>query len=72
MAQQQLTASVLKIKFQNGLKENGEPNILTKSLRDVKQEASAEALLEVADHLASLVSYTHLSTERTDNFDIVR
>ena len=70
MAEAIWNESSIKLMFLNGLKENGDPNYVTKTFRNVKQTASPEQLLAVSTGLASLVTYTLYSVERNDTTDI--
>jgi hypothetical protein len=72
MAQVLLSESTLKVVFQNGLKENGEPNLVSKSLRNVKESATPEEIIQVVDALSSLVAYTLHSVVKNDSFDVTR
>ncbi|WP_312093904.1 DUF1659 domain-containing protein [Niallia sp.] len=71
MAEAIWNESSMKIMFQNGLKENGDPNYITKTFKNVKQTATPEQMLVVATGLATLVSYTLYSVERNDTTDII-
>lgn len=70
MAQAIWNEASMKLLFMNGMKENGEPNIVTKSLNDVKETSTPEQLMIVAEALASLVSYTLYSVVRNDSLEI--
>ena len=70
MAQGIWNESGLKLLFLNGMKENGEPNIVTKTLKDVKETATPDQLMTVAEALSSLVSYSLYSVVRSDSIEI--
>lgn len=70
MAQAIWNDASMKLLFMNGMKENGEPNIVTKSLNDLKETATPEQILIVAEALASIVSYSLYSVVRNDSMEI--
>ena len=70
MAQQIWNESSLKLLFMDGLKENGSPNLITKTFKNVKETATPDQLMTVAEALASLVSYSLYSVVRNDNIEI--
>ncbi|HWJ76527.1 MAG TPA: DUF1659 domain-containing protein [Niallia sp.] len=70
MAQGIWNESSVKLLFLNGMKENGEPNIVTKSFKDVKEAATPDQLMAVAEAIASIVSYPLYSVVRYDSIDI--
>ncbi|WP_445487230.1 DUF1659 domain-containing protein [Niallia sp. 03133] len=72
MAQSLFNESVIKLIFQNGVKENGEANFVSKSLRNVKETATPEELLQVADAVASLVTLPLQAVVKNANFDVVK
>ncbi|MEQ2468266.1 DUF1659 domain-containing protein [Niallia hominis] len=72
MAEAIWNESSIKLTFQNGMKENGDPNYVTKTFRNVKQTASPEQLAEIAASLSSLVTYTLFSIERNDLSEIIQ
>lgn len=72
MAQEFLQESAIKITFQNGVKENGEPLLVTKSLYNLKETATSDAIMQVVESLASLVSYPLYSVERNNSFDVTQ
>lgn len=62
----------VKLMFLNGMKENGDPNYITKTFNNVKQSASPEQMLVIAEGLASLVTYALYSVERNDTTEIIK
>ncbi|KAB7663577.1 DUF1659 domain-containing protein [Bacillus sp. B1-b2] len=70
MAQAIWNEASMKLLFMNGMKENGEPNLVSKTLNDVKETATPEQVLTVADALSSIVSYTLYSVIRNDSVEI--
>ncbi|EOR21723.1 DUF1659 domain-containing protein [Cytobacillus oceanisediminis] len=71
MAQVHWNESSLKLMFLNGIKENGDPNLVTKTFRNVNETATPEQILAVAQGLASLVTYSLYSVERNDTSEII-
>ncbi|WP_400247759.1 DUF1659 domain-containing protein [Niallia sp. JL1B1071] len=72
MAEAIWNESSLKLMFLNGMKENGDPNYITKTFKNVKQTATPEQLDAVAAGLSSLVTYTLFSIERNDVSEIIQ
>lgn len=62
----------VKLMFLNGLKENGDPNYITKTFKNVKQAATPDQMLLVAEGLASLVTHSLYSVERSDTTEIIK
>ncbi|AKG03436.1 MULTISPECIES: DUF1659 domain-containing protein [Salimicrobium] len=63
--------STLKLDFETGVDELGQPVYKTKSFRNVRTEATAEALYAVAEKLESLQQYPLYEVTRDDESSIV-
>lgn len=72
MAQATFLETVVKLNFQTGMKENGEAIYTSKALRNIKDSATPEAIMQVAEALASLVSFPLESVIKNDSFDVVK
>ncbi|RYM06492.1 DUF1659 domain-containing protein [Sporolactobacillus sp. THM7-7] len=70
MATGTIKASTLVLTFDNGVDESGKPVFLTKSFRNIKPGASFDALLAVAEQLASLQKHPLVMVERDDTSTI--
>ncbi|GKU82761.1 DUF1659 domain-containing protein [Niallia sp. NCCP-28] len=70
MAQTKFMETVVKMNFQTGMKENGESIYSSKSLRNIKDAATSEEIMQVAGALASLVSYPLESVVKNDSFNL--
>ena len=71
MATQMMTSSKLQISYETGVDEKGNPIFKTKTYSNVKEEATADQLLQVAQGLASLSNYPFSGAKRNDSSDIV-
>ncbi|AYV66373.1 DUF1659 domain-containing protein [Niallia circulans] len=71
MAQALWNEASLKLAFLNGMKENGEPNLVTKTFRNLNEMATPEQIFAAAQGMASLVTYSLYSVERNDTSEIV-
>lgn len=71
MAQALWNEASLKLVFLNGTKENGDPNLVTKTFRNLNERATPEQIFAAAQGLASLVTYSLYSVERNDLTEIV-
>ena len=70
MAQAMLAETKLRLIFEVGLNEDGEPIFKTKTL-NVKKEATADQLNLAAQALSILCKDTLSGVERNDNLDII-
>ena len=71
MAQGMLKDTQLRLIFETGLNEHGEPVLKGKNYNNVKKEATADQVFQAALALSGLSSYTLNSVERNDSFDII-
>lgn len=71
MAEAMIMDSKLRLLFETGINEKGEPVYKTKTYNNIDKEATADQLSEAAKALGSLSLYPVISVERTDNFEIV-
>jgi hypothetical protein len=71
MAQALWNEASLKLAFLNGMKENGDPNLVIKTFRNLNETATPEQIYAAAQGLASLVTYSLYSVERNDISEIV-
>ncbi|MDD9147905.1 MULTISPECIES: DUF1659 domain-containing protein [unclassified Sporolactobacillus] len=70
MATSTITESAMVLTFDNGLNEKGEPAYVTKSFRNIKPNASYDALLAIAQKLGPLQQHALISVERNDTAKI--
>ncbi|WP_141432382.1 DUF1659 domain-containing protein [Bacillus sp. 03113] len=71
MAQAILADTKLRITFETGLNEKGEPIFKAKTFSNIKKEATADQLYSVAQAIASISAYTLSSIERNDSLDLM-
>lgn len=71
MAQALWNEASLKLAFLNGMKENGDPNLVIKTFRNLNETATPKQIYAAAQGLASLVTYSLYSVERNDISEIV-
>lgn len=71
MAQEMLKDTQLRLIFETGLNEKGEPIYKAKTFNNVKKEATVEHLYQVALAISSLCSYPLASVERNNSFDVI-
>ncbi|CAH0345821.1 DUF1659 domain-containing protein [Bacillus sp. CECT 9360] len=71
MATQSLYASTLRITFETGLNEKGEPMLKRKAFSNVKTSATADQLLQTAQSLANLQMHTLVEIARQDTANII-
>ncbi|MBY0122287.1 DUF1659 domain-containing protein [Bacillus sp. S/N-304-OC-R1] len=71
MAQALMIETRLRLSFETGLNEKGEPMFKTKTLGNVKKTATADQIHQVAQAIASLSSDPLSTVVRNDSFDIV-
>ncbi|MDF1507133.1 DUF1659 domain-containing protein [Robertmurraya sp. DFI.2.37] len=71
MAETMILDSKLKILFEIGLNEKGEPLYKAKTYNNIDKNVTADKLFETAQALGQLSIYPVLGVERTDSFEIV-
>ncbi|WP_174727985.1 DUF1659 domain-containing protein [Mesobacillus harenae] len=71
MAQAMIKSTNLRMFFEIGLDEKGQPIYKAKTYSNVKREATADQFHQAATALAGLSSYQLGSIERNDSFDII-
>lgn len=71
MAEAIIKNTKLKLLFESGINEKGEPVYRTKTYNNIKKEATAAQLAEAAQALAGLCELPLVGVERADNFDII-
>jgi hypothetical protein len=71
MAQAMLAETKLRLVFEVGMDEKGAPILKAKTLNNIKKEATANQLYQVAQALSVLCKDTLNSVERADNTEIL-
>ena len=71
MAQALMVDTKIRLSFETGLNDKGEPVYRSKTIGNVKKTASADQIYEAAEALASLSSDPLVTVVRNDSFDIV-
>ena len=71
MAEAIMTSSKLQVSYETGVDEKGNPIFKTKTYSNVKEEATADGLLQVAQGLASLSNYPFSGAKRNDVSDLI-
>ncbi|PLR79852.1 hypothetical protein CVD25_09620 [Bacillus canaveralius] len=71
MAQGLLMESRLRLVFESGLNEKGEPIFKTKTYNNIKKEATPDQLYQTALALAGLCADPLSTVERSDSLDII-
>ena len=71
MAQGMLKDSQLRLVFETGLNDKGEPILKSKNFNNVKKAATIDQLYQAANALSGLSAYILHSVERNDSFDII-
>lgn len=71
MAQGMLKETQMRLHFETGLDEKGNPIVKTKTFNTVKKEATVEQIYQASQALAGLCDYPLLGVERNDSFDII-
>lgn len=71
MAMAMLKDSNIRLMFETGINEKGEPIFKGKSYTNVKKEATADEVQQAALALGGLSANTLSSVERNDSFDII-
>ncbi len=70
MATAELKDTKIRLVFDNGLDEKGNPKVKAKSFSNINMNATPDQIENSAQAIASLSSQTMLSVERNDSFDI--
>ncbi|RDI45642.1 DUF1659 domain-containing protein [Falsibacillus pallidus] len=70
MAEALLKDSKLKLMFQAGVDENGDPVFKNKTLNNIKTDSTPDQLDQVAQALKALCSSPLVEVERDDSYDI--
>jgi hypothetical protein len=71
MAEAMIIDSRLRLLFETGLNEKGEPIYKTKTYSNIRKDATADQLSQAAQALGGLSDYPLAGVERADNFEIV-
>lgn len=71
MAEAMIMESRLRLLFETGLNEKGEPVYKTKTYSNIRKNATADQLSQAAQALGNLSEFPLVGVERTDNFEIV-
>ncbi|MFE8695038.1 DUF1659 domain-containing protein [Cytobacillus sp. FJAT-53684] len=71
MAQALMIDTKIRLSFEAGLNEKGEPIYKSKTIGNVKKTASADQIYQVTQALASLSNDPLATVVRNDSFDIV-
>nr|WP_295973340.1 DUF1659 domain-containing protein [uncultured Bacillus sp.] len=71
MAETIISSSKLLISYETGMNSEGKPIYKTKTYSNVKEEATADGLLETAQALASLSAFPMHNVKRNDVSDLV-
>lgn len=71
MAQAVMTSSKLRLSYETGLNEKGQPVFKAKTYANVVEAATADQLQEVGQALASLSNYPLSEIERNDSFELI-
>lgn len=66
-----MTGSQLRVRYETGINEKGEPIFKKKSYSNVLEAATADQLFAVAQSLASLSTYPLSGVERNNLFDVI-
>jgi hypothetical protein len=71
MAQAMMSSSKLRVSYETGLNEKGQPIYKTKTYSNVVEAATADQLHQVGQALASLSIYPVSMIERNDLFEVL-
>ena len=71
MAQGTLKDTQMRLLFETGLNEKGEPVLKAKTFNNVRKEATVDQIYQAAIALSELCAYTLNSVERNDSFDVI-
>jgi len=72
MAQSTLKETSIKLHFQSGVKENGDPQLISKTFNLVKSTATPEQILQAADSIETIVSFPVNSVTKHESYEITR
>ncbi|MBU8878723.1 DUF1659 domain-containing protein [Bacillus sp. FJAT-29790] len=70
MAQAMMIDTKLRLSFETGVNEKGQPVCKTKTFGNIKRSATADQLFQVAQAIATLCSDPVVTVVRNDSFDI--
>lgn len=71
MAEAFIKSSRLRLVFETGVNDKGEPMYGTKTYSNINKAATASQLFLAGNALGSLCSYPLVSVERNDHFELV-
>lgn len=71
MAQGILKDTQMRLIYETGLDGKGEPILKGKAFNSVLKEATADQLYQAAQAISGLCTYTLVSVERNDSFDVI-
>lgn len=71
MAQANLAVTKLRLTFEAGMNEKGEPVYKAKTFNNIKTSATTDQLFQTANAIAALCIDPLYSVERNDSLDIV-
>lgn len=71
MAEAMIMDSRLRLLFETGLNDKGEPIYKTKTYSNIRKDATADQLSQAAQALGGLSNFPLAGVERSDNFEIV-
>lgn len=71
MAQEMLKDCGIRLFFETGLDEKGEPIVKSKTYNNVRKEATGEQIYQAAQALVGLSTYPLISLERNNSLDII-
>lgn len=71
MAQGMLKDTQMRLLYETGLNDKGEPVLKGKTFNNVKKEATVDQIYQAALAISGLCSYTLNSVERNDSFDVI-
>lgn len=70
MAEAMILNSKLRLLFETGVNEKGEPIVKSKTYSNIRKDATADQLLQTSTALASLCNSPLMSIEKNDSFEI--
>lgn len=70
MAQQMLSDTKLRLVFVTGMDQEGNPILKTKTFNNIKREATADQLYQVAQAISNLANDTLDLVQRADSSEI--
>lgn len=71
LAQAMMIDTKLRLSFETGLNDKGEPVYKTKTFGNVKKTATADQLYQVSQAISQLCSDPLVTVVRNDSFDII-